>query len=211
MTPLCVTAHLGGPVTGAPMLDALVEFVAAQRRGLVAGFGDIQRVPSPIAREPGDRFPLCSSPVATWEARERRYVHRRFPLHEAQMLGDSKLKRVHISAGASKSYRIPGDVAWATGDAIRWWCVGDQAGVEDHLADVRYIGRRRAVGRGIVDRWDVEPCEPWGDGFPVMRDGAPMRPLPLDWPGLVDPPTGYHTLSPPYWDHAAEVLCAVPA
>jgi hypothetical protein len=37
-----------------------------------------------------------------------------------------------------------------------------------------------------------------------------MRPLPLDWPGLVAPPTAYRTLAPPYWDHSAEVLCAVP-
>lgn len=210
MIPLAVTAHLQGPVTGAPMLDALLEFVAAQRAGLVAGFGPIQRVVTPLAREPADRFALCSAPVVSWEAREGRFIHRRFPIHEAQMLGNAKLRRVNISAGACRSYRIPGDVAWADGDAIRWWCLGDLAGVEDHLTEVRYLGKRRAVGRGIVERWAVEPCEPWDGGFPVVRDGAPLRPLPLDWPGLVDPPTAYHTLAPPYWDHAAEVLCAVP-
>ena len=210
MTPLVVTAHLQGPVTGAPMLDALLEFVAAQRLGLVAGFGPLQRVETPLAREPAGRFALCSSPVVSWEAREGRYTHRRFPIHEAQMLGNAKLRRVNISAGACRSYRIPGDVAWADGDAIRWWCVGDRTGIEGHLADVRYLGKRRAVGRGIVERWAVESCVPWGDGYPVVRDGAPMRPLPLDWPGLVAPPTAYRTLAPPYWDHSAEVLCAVP-
>lgn len=211
MTPLLVTAHLSGPVTGAPMLDALLAYVLAQRLGLVAGFGEMQRIYVPIAREPDDRFALVSSPIVSWEARETRFVHRRFPLHEAQLLGDSKLRRVRIGAGACKSYRIPGDVAWADGDAIRWWCVGDGSAIEEQLADIRYLGRRRAVGRGIVHRWAVDPCEAWGEGFPIVRDGHPMRPLPADWPGLIDPPMGYHTLSPPYWDHTAEVLCAVPA
>jgi hypothetical protein len=193
------------------MLDALLEFVVAQRAGLVAGFGPIERLTTPLAREPADRFALCSSPLVSWQAREGRYIHRRFPIHEAQMLGESKLRRVNISAGACRSYRIPGDVAWAKEDAIRWWCLGDPIGIEQHLMSIRYLGKRRAVGRGIVERWMVEPCESWGDGFPVMRDGAPTRPLPLDWHGLVDPPTAYCTLAPPYWDHAKEVLCAVPA
>lgn len=211
MTFLAVTAHMRCPMSGAPMLDALLEYVVVQRAGLVAGFGPIQRVSTPLDREPQGRFAMCSSPAFSWEAREGRYIHRRFPIYEAQLLGDGKLRRVNISAGACRSYRIPGDVAWADGDAIRWWCVGDLPGVEDLLSEVRYLGKRRAVGRGVVDRWSVEPCESWGDGFPVVRDGRPMRPLPLDWPGLVDPPTAYHTLAPPYWDHAAEVLCAVPA
>ena len=210
MVPLAVTARLGGPVTGAPMLDALLAFVVAQRAGLVAGFGPMQRIDTPLAQEPQGRFSLVSSPVVSWEAREGRFVHRRFPIPEAQLLGDAKLRRVNISAGACRSYRIPGDVAWAKDDAIRWWCIGDRDAILDLLGDVRYLGKRRAVGRGVVDRWVVEPCKPWGYGFPVVCDGAPMRPLPLDWPGLVDPPTAYSTLTHPYWDHSAEQLCAVP-
>jgi len=199
-----------GPVTGAPFLDGLLGFVAAQRLGLVAGFGPLQDVAIPIEREPAGRFYLASSPQVSWDQREQRYIHRRFPLHEAQMLGDAKLRRVHIGAGACRSYRIPGDVAWAKGDAIRWWCVGDKVSIEGHLIEVRYLGKRRAVGRGIVDRWEVEPCEPW-PGFPVTREGQPLRPLPLDWPDLAeDVGTGYHVLSPPYYRHTDEVLCAVP-
>jgi hypothetical protein len=210
VNPIVITAHLQGPITGAPMLDALLEFVVAQRAGLVAGFGPMQRVETPLAREPQDRFALCSSPVVSWEAREGRFVHRRFPIPEAQMLAEDKLRRIHIGAGPCRSYRIPGDVAWAEDDEIRWWAIGDEGLVRELLGDIRYLGKRRAVGRGIVDRWVVEACEPWGDGFPVVNAGSPMRPLPLDWQGLVDPPTAYHTLAPPYWDHAAEVLCAVP-
>ena len=44
------------------------------------------------------------------------------------------------------------------------------------LALVGYVGKKRSVGLGPVDRWEVAPCEPWGDGFPVVDpDGKPLR------------------------------------
>ena len=55
----------------------------------------------------------------------------------------------------------------------------------------------------------MKECEPW-DGFPVMRDGKPLRPLPPDWPGLVDPEMGYSCVTYPYWLAEAEDVCAVP-
>jgi hypothetical protein len=192
------------------MLDGLLESVVASRLGLVPGFGPLEQLDAPIAREPGGRFYLATSPVASWEAYEPRFLHQRFPVHEAQMFGDAKLRRVNIGAGPCRSYRIPDEVAWADGDAIRWWCIGDRGAVADHLLEVRSLGRKRGTGRGVVSRWSVEPCETWGDGFPVVRGGKAMRPLPLDWPGLVDAPTAYRSLAPPYWDHTADVLCAVP-
>ena len=51
--------------------------------------------------------------------------------------------------------------------------------------------------------------EPW-DGFPVVCGGRALRPLPVDWPGLVEPAKAYHTLTYPYWEHSREELCAVP-
>lgn len=46
---------------------------------------------------------------------------------------------------------------------------------------------------------------------PVCPDGEPLRTLPLDWPGLIDPPTGYAVMSYPYWLRWKETLCAVPS
>ena len=212
MIPLRIVARLGGPSTGAPILDGLLAFVVAQRAGLVAGFGPLQPIDIPIATDQTERIYMCSSPSVRWEARELRYLNRKFPIGEAQMLAEPKLKRVNISMGACRSYRLPGDVAWAEGDSIAWWCIGDAEKISMLLRDVTHLGKRRAVGRGRVDRWEVEMCEPWDEGFPVVRDGMPLRPLPLDWPGLAqDVTTGYSTLRPPYWLHANESLCAMPS
>lgn len=210
MIPICVTARMRGPMTGAPMLDGLLAFVVARRAGLVAGFGPMQTIEIPVAREPGGRFHLCSSAVVEWVAHERRFINRRFPVAEAQLPGMTPMRRVNLSAGPCRSYRLPGDVAFAEDDAVRWYLVGDRDAVEDLLGEVTHLGKRRGAGRGAVARWEVEPCEPWGDGFPIVREGKPMRPLPVDWPGLVEPTTGYNTLSFPYYEHTAEQLCAVP-
>lgn len=211
MKPLCVTAHLRGGITGAPMLDGLLAFVVARRLGFVAGFGDLQAVEIPVEREAAGRFHLCSAAVVSWDGHERRFTNRRFPVPEAQLPGMTGMRRVNISAGACRSYRLPGDVSFAEEDAVRWYLVGDESAVADLLSEVTHLGKRRAVGRGAVARWDATPCEPWGDGFPVVRDGKPMRPLPIDYPGLDAPDTGYSTLTYPYYQHTEERLCAVPS
>lgn len=208
-----VVAHMRGPITGPPMLDALLAYVVAEQRGLVAGFGPMVRdIEIPIAKEPGGRFHLVTSPMAAFDQHEARWVNRKFPLGEGQMFGDAKLKRVHISAGACKSYRIPHEVKFVMGDQIVWYATGDAAATRELLSYVTHLGRRRAVGRGAVREWTVDAVAPedaW-EGFPVARDGKALRPLPIAWPGLVEPAEILHTLTFPYWEHAREEPCAVP-
>jgi hypothetical protein len=212
VTPLHITAEMqtGFSMPHTPLaLDGLLAAVVAQRRGLVPPrvASDCEPVEIPIRRETGGRFHLASVAVYEPAAHELRYVNRRAPIEEYQAFGVAKIRRVKITAGEDKSYRIPHEVVHT--DRVEWWCSGDQDAIVDLLVDVSHIGKRRAVGRGRVHRWAVEPCAPW-DGFPVVRDGRALRTLPADWPGLVRPRLGYRVLSFPYWDHAAEQMCAVP-
>lgn len=208
--PVRITAMLRTPLSAPPMLDGLLAFVEAQRAGLVHGFGDVEEIEIPIARAPGGAFHLVSGPIWEPESHELRWVNRKFPLAEAQLLGDAKLRRVPISAGPCKSYRIPQEVAFAKDDRIVWYALGEAERIRDLLGLVTHLGRKRGVGRGAVDMWFVEPCDPWDAGFPVVRDGLATRPLPIDWPGLVDPAPGYATLTYPYHQHEREDLCAIP-
>lgn len=214
MTPLRITARLLGPISlphGPLHLDGLLAWSEAQRQRLPPiGFAPLATIEIPVEREPGGRFHLCSSSLATFDSHESRYVNRRFPLEQAQVLGDAKLKRIHLGAGATKSYRIPTELAFAEGDMLTWFAIGDRDGIVDLLAHVTHLGKRRAVGRGRVDAWTVEPCEPWGDGFPVVREGRALRPLPPDWPGLVEPVLARAALTYPFWDRTRVLTCAVP-
>lgn len=212
MTPLHVVAEMQGGMTGAPMLDGLLAAVVAQRMGLPP-YEFLEEEPIieiPIAREPEGRFHLATSPLVRWDQAERRWVNRRFPIEQAQLMAEKAMRRINISAGPCKSYRIPHEVRFAEGDTVEWYAIGDRDAVVELLACVTHLGKRRGVGRGPVRQWSVDVvADPW-DGFPLVRDGKPLRPLPLDWPGLVDPDVGVSTLTYPYWLQREAVQCAVP-
>ena len=113
--------------------------------------------------------------------------------------------------GLSKSYRIPVQQFHVVGDVIRWYVVGNRERIEGLLSTwIQHVGKKRSIGCGKVARWSVEPVETW-PGFPVLREGLPLRPLPLDWPGLSsEARQEYRVLSFPYWERHREMLAAVP-
>lgn len=188
------------------MLDALLASVVAQKAGLVAGFGPMHTVRIPVAEEPRGRFHLATSPIFYADAHELRYVNQKFPIAESQMFGDAKLKRVHVSQGATKSYRIPQEAMHVDGDVIAWYCVGDEEPIRRLLHCVTHLGKKRGVGRGAVAAWLVEPTEE----CLMVNEGRPTRPLPLDWPGVTRGRKRMHTLTYPYWEHGREELLWLP-
>jgi len=85
---------------------------------------------------------------------------------------------------------VPRLIAWAVGDARR---------VRRELRkSIRWIGRKRAHGRGRVTRIDVDRCE---DDFALVRDGCATRYLPCA--------TGVRLVRPrpPYWSSVGMVPC----
>lgn len=214
MTPLRVTCALVAgavlPVERCLHLDGLLAAAVCMVADLHAATpADVVPVEIPVERSACGRYHLASA--LTWaqaDAREVRYVQRRFPVSEAIAYGDARLRRIHQSAGAQKSYRIPAERTH-TG-LLEAWCVGDADAIRALLETVTRIGRRRAAGEGLVRAWTVEPCDPWGDGFPVLRDGAPLRHLPLGVPGLGVSETRIGRVSYPYWMRVGEEMVACP-
>jgi hypothetical protein len=94
--------------------------------------------------------------------------------------------------------------------AVRFWCVGDRAGLEELLAFLPALGPRRAVGFGEVIHASVEPAADWSL---VGPDGQPARPLPVeDWPDGAE--RGWRmewcACRPPYWAAANMAWCWMP-
>lgn len=216
MTPLFVTARLRGSIAlpnGPIMLDALLGAAMCIRDGRPPAMSADALVPLdiPIAKSPCGRVYLCSASEGIVEANEARFVNRRFPASEAQALGEPSFKRILLTGGPCKSYRLPLVLQHYEQDRLQWWAVGDEEQVRSLLELISYLGKRRAVGYGAVAEWRVETCSPWDPGFPVVRNGEPTRPLPETWPGLAqDVELAYRVLMPPYWRRDAEELCAVP-
>jgi len=209
--PLQVTAHIAGPVVlpeGYLHLDALLAAAVAQRNNLPPAHSAEELLPIeiPVARSACERFHLASASVASWEQYSTRYLQRRFPIEQAQVI--SAMRSVKITAGPCKSYRIPYEAGWLQGASLQWWCMGDLEEVRALLSLIHYIGKKRSVGSGRVQRWEVQECEVW-DGFPVLSpEGQAMRHLPLDYPGLLDSSPRFGNLTYPYWLKTAEELLA---
>lgn len=193
---------------GGIMLDSLLMAAVAVRDRLPPV--TVQRVDGidiPVKRSACGRLYLCSEARPAFDEHEQRFQNRRHPLVESLRL--SAMNRVDIALGPERSYRIPYTASHVEGDRLEWWAVGEDDGVRALLGLVHGLGRRRAAGYGRVLSWTVEPCEAW-PGFPVMRSGRPLRPLPMDWPGVTDAAPAYRTLLPPYWDRAREEECWAP-
>lgn len=210
--PLRIVAHLQGSIVTVPALDAMLAALVATVEGLPpVQTGDTYAdIDIPILREPGGRFHLASAPIFREERYEMRHRNRRFPMTEAQMLGGADLRRVNVQNGATKSFRVPYQKTHLVDDRVLWYCQGDRKRIAWLLQTTDYLGRQRGVGAGRVVRWQVESVEePW-PGFPVLLDGQPLRPLPLDWPGVTCAVRRLARLSYPYWETIGRVPCLTP-
>lgn len=213
--PLHITATLFEGFVGRdpPFLEAILAGVYAMRERLIPPSGphECAHIDVPIALSECGRVYLCSSGVAHVQERELRHKHRRAPCTEYARLGNAKIARVDQAAAEDKSYRVPYNYSLLQDNRVEWWCSGDAELIRRLLLDVHALGKFRGSGKGRVREWAVESCEPWGDGFPVLRDGQPMRPLPVDYPGLGDGSfIAYHNLKPPYHLRMLEEPCAMP-
>lgn len=200
-------------------LDGLLAYAVSVRDRLPPLDFSLDRRPDaieiPVMREPGGRFHLASFGVYAWARQGIHYTNQRFPEAEAGTFGDPRtVKRIDVGSGQTKSVRIPRMTGHLVDDLIRFWCVGDVSEIRRLLGFVLHVGKKGAVGLGGVDRWIVEPCEPWGPGFPVLLpDGMPTRSLPPDYPGLsVDAGRAFRTMTYPYHSpHVPKTECAVPS
>lgn len=213
--PLRITATLiSGLASERIHLDGLLAWAVTQRDDIPPALrvSEIRPIEIPIQRSACGRVHLCSSSVGNVEARQHVWINRRFPIAEAQDMAEDRFRRINIAAGAQKSFRLPLETRHLEDDRLTWWAVGRGEKIADLLTIVGYLGKRRAVGRGAVSLWRIEGCTSWGDGFPVLRNGWPMRHLPDDYPGVrEEADRRYALVNYPYWDRSREELCAVPS
>jgi len=195
-------------------LDALLMAAVARRDGLpplrtMAEARDAEAPAIPLALSACGRYYQCTTSIVHVEGREHRWVNRRFPLAEAVAMGGPTVKRLQLSAGAAKGYRIPVEATHAR--CLTWYAVGDLWAVRELLSLVTSLGKRRAVGEGRIIAWRIDAIDETWPGFPThASDGAPMRNLPVD-----AVTSGAHVLRvgrvrPPYWSRTDEEMVAAP-
>lgn len=194
------TARLSAPIGRAPALDALLIAVAARDAGLPPPFDGAEigvPVEPPLVKRRG--LYMASLGITEAVGHQMRWTQRPAPVAMHMRLGDTG-KKLALATGPGKPTRAPMRTAIAPN--VRFFAETDDI---DDLARllrlVTHIGPRRAVGYGAVSEWTVDVIDEW-DGAPVVDpDGAPLRPLPMDWPGVnhAHGRRGDMRLTPPYW------------
>lgn len=215
MTPLRVQARIQSAISlpgSLLMLDSLLASVVAKEQGFDTDFvATLQptEIVIPVAKSECGRYHLASAAEYEWEERESTWVNKPSPVAAAQLWANDKV-RLEQGKGLSKPWRLPIATGWVKKDQLTWWCVGDAAEIERLLRYVTHLGKRAAVGKGEVAEWVVTPCDPWA-GYPVLRGGYPLRPLPTDMPGLAeDAYIADGRLTYPYWMQDGRDWVALP-
>ena len=168
--PLQVTAHLASGIASGvewgPALDGLLaarlwsarknERPADAPRGLDPEH-DPEDMPVPLARvhyEDGWYWAAtCGWPVDLDPTPEVRYWAGRADQRHLAELCETMPKEISESTGRWRSRVMPTPVLMCS--RMRWHAVGDPDAVEELLAPVRAIGKRRGTGEGEVLRWDI--------------------------------------------------------
>lgn len=193
--PLVITAEVKSGVVMprcAIPIDSLLAWAAIQKQNASA---KAVKPCIPVAKEKGERFHLASFSVG--------YVVR---------ADEVMASVVRITERGEETRSAQVRLRHFRGGKLLWYALGDADQIADLLSLVLYIGTRCVEGYGLVSKWRVEPCAPW-PGFPVMHDGQPLRPLPLDWPGLSSRVArGRSMLTMPYRgrNYSGEIECAMP-
>lgn len=150
----------------------------------------------------------CSFGIFKPVAMDAYYVTRKFPAERSEFL-DESVKRVAISEGRFKGYRIPLPRLYTP--TVEWIALGDGDKILDLLSnEIFFIGKKHNRGCGEVARWSVEES----DLHPIVNNGRALRSVPLEWAQL-NPCIGRiqeSKLLPPYnpKSDTPALLCVVP-
>ena len=92
---------------------------------------------------------------------------------------------------------------------VTWYVEGDGDRIQQLLAPVQFIGKRRASGFGQVERWEFEPDYLDGIEGPF---GEPLRPVPKEmFKGDRSLPVVDAAWRPAYWRVEHRAACHAPA
>lgn len=104
---------------------------------------------------------------------------------------------VNIQSGIYRDYNMP--LPLLLTNQMTGWALGDRKRVHQALRrHVKYLGKKRAYGKGVVQNITVEWCD---EDYSLTKDGAATRFLPqLNSTRIVRP-------RPPYWNRWGAIAC----
>lgn len=113
------------------------------------------------------------------------------------------------SVGLYRAYRNPQLIRTVKDGILTFYAVGKKDKIEELLSLMIGVGKKTAMGFGIVDRWDVEEIEE--DYTTEHPKYGLMRPIEVEKADKTyDYPIMDYAIRPPYWKTINQRLCYVP-
>ena len=188
MIPLRVTARLLNGFCQndpwSPALDGILASVVVREAigddayalGMAGGM-TITDPTLPLQRE-GDQdghwWWACSSPVADAPMQHDVWFHRRFDVAPGIERLAEGTRRINLSAGPLKNYRMRETVITPRDRCIHWHVIGDDDEIRRLLRRVHQVGKGGSRGRGAVTEWIVteDGADAWAARY--------RRPIPAE-------------------------------
>lgn len=113
------------------------------------------------------------------------------------------------SVGLYRAYRNPQLIRTVKDGILTFYAVGKKDKIEELLNLMIGVGKKTAMGFGIVDRWDVEETEE--DYTTEHPEHGLMRPIEVEKADKTYVyPIMEYAIRPPYWKTINQRLCYVP-
>lgn len=219
--PIKVTAYLeDGRINSADgiiMLDAILYHAWFYRYAphVLEGLGG-DSVPGaghiglPLRQDNGNRY-FASRAVYEQESVDVEHWNKRpnFFSADASRHLDKQVGLISTSAGMYRAYRMPQVIRHIKDGRLTFYAVGNADKVIELLDNIPAVGKKAAMGWGIVRKWEVAECP---DDYSTMHpEHGLMRPMPVEeMPDLKGYPIMKYAIRPPYWKQCNMRLCYVP-
>lgn len=103
---------------------------------------------------------------------------------------------------------MPQVIRHIAGGVITFYAIGHAEEVQSLLNAIPGIGKKNAMGWGVVDRWEVTEC---GEDYTTYHpEYGLMRPMPVEEIDIDGYPIMEYAVRPPYWKQCNMKLCYVP-
>lgn len=217
--PLKITAHLlDGRVNSASgliMFDAILyhAWFAKYEPQVLEGIYDYSKakfIGLPLRRLEGNRW-AASKGIYQEVLQEIENYNKRpdfFAGDKIDYLADTK-GQISGSVGKYRAYRIPQLIRTVKDNKIVFYAVGNKPKIEDLLSYMTAVGKKPAIGFGVVTKWEVEEIDE--DYTTEHPDYGLMRPIPVEEAEKkYSCPVMLHGVKPPYWKSKNAKLCYVP-
>lgn len=218
-TPLKVTAYLVdgrfSSSDGVIMLDSILYhgwFIKHHPEVFDDSYEwrDIGNIGLPLRQLPDNRWAASKGIYEEIEVKVEHYNKRPdfFAGDKYHYLSQDK-GEISDSMGIYRAYRNPQLIRTVKDSKITFWCIGHKNEVQELLNLMIGVGKKTAMGFGIVSRWEVEDCEE--DYTTEHPEYGLMRPIEVEKPDKVyNCPVMQYAIRPPYWKQKNMRLCYVP-